>query len=253
MVKTTGKKEYPHSGHRQRLIEKIETFALCDHELLEALLFNAVPRQNTNELAHRLLSTFGGLEEILSTPIEQLESVDGVGRSIAAYLRVIGIIYQRVYDKNKSEKLPKKFNFKTFVPYVKRAYENMSVEVLDVYVLDDTGEIITKTRFSSAETGKVEIYTQQLMRVFFQYNPAGIVLVHNHPRGTGTPSPKDDYMTAHCQKVCADNGIVFCDHIICGQQGVYSYYLQERLDALGDAYDEKYEKWMKGVLADATP
>lgn len=251
MAKTT-KKEYPHSGHRQRLIEKIETFALCDHELLEALLFNAVPRQNTNELAHRLLREFGGLEELFSASMERLEGVDGMGRSLSAYIRVIGLIYQRINKTKTKEELPKKFDYNSFMPYVKRAYADISFEVLDVYALDELGGIITKTRFSSEKKGKVEVYTQNLMRLFYAYNPAGIVLVHNHPCGSGLPSNQDDYMTAHCQKVCADNGIVFCDHIIYGQTGLYSYYLQERLNTLGDAYEEKYEKWMKGVSSNET-
>ena len=234
MEKKTDKKIYPHSGHRQRLIEKIETFALCEHELLEALLFNAVPRQNTNELAHRLLGEFGSLESVLSASMENLERVDGMGRSLSSYLRVIGLICQRAYLEKTGEELPKKFDYKTFMPYVKRAYAGLSLEVLDVYALDEQGAIITKTRFSSEQKGTVAVYTQNLMRVFFAHNPAGIVLVHNHPSGSGMPSKKDDDMTAHCVKVCEENGIVFCDHIIYGQSGLYSYYLQERLQALGD-------------------
>ena len=252
MAKTT-KKEYPHSGHRKRLIEKIETFSLCDHELLEALLFNALPRQNTNELAHALIREFGSLEGVLSASMAALEKVDGVGCSLAAYIRLIGLIQQRIRSNQAKDDLPRKFDYRSFVPYVKRAYADMDVEVLDVYVLDDSGSIITRVRFSSTDSGKVEVYTQNLMRVFYAYTPSGIVLVHNHPCGSGSPSAQDDYMTAHCQKVCADNGIMFCDHIIYGQSGLYSYYLQEKLNKLGDTYEKRYEQWMKGVVSNEIP
>ena len=73
-----------HAGHRRRMIEKLKTDSLLEHELLEVLLFNALPRRNTNDLAHKLLGEFGSVKEILSAPIEQLTKVEGVGESVAA-------------------------------------------------------------------------------------------------------------------------------------------------------------------------
>ena len=68
-----------HDGHRHRIIEKLDTGVLCEHELLEILLFNALPRRNTNDLAHRLLTAFGSIRGVFSASVEQLKLVDGVG------------------------------------------------------------------------------------------------------------------------------------------------------------------------------
>ncbi|MBR2023271.1 MAG: RadC family protein [Clostridia bacterium] len=248
MEKQTQKKEYPHSGHRQRLIDKIESMTLCEHELLEGLLFNAIPRQNTNELAHKLLAEFGGMEEVLTATLPELEKVDGIGRSVAAYLRIVGLIAQRTFTGTAKKGMPKKFSYKTFMPYVKQAYEDVAFEVLDAYALDDTGEIIAKARFSSSMYGKVEVSAQNLLRLIYAQNPTGIVLVHNHPRGEATPSAKDDITTATCQKLCADNGVIFCDHIIYAQSGVYSYYLTGKIRKNIDGYEEGQRKWLEDFL-----
>ena len=78
-----------HAGHRKRLIEKLEKGMLHEHEVLEALLFNAVPRKNTNDLAHRLLAEFGSVPAVLEAPISLLKKVDGVGESVAAYIKCV--------------------------------------------------------------------------------------------------------------------------------------------------------------------
>lgn len=250
MATKTPSTQSTHSGHRQRLIDKIESMSLHEHELLEALLFNAIPRQNTNELAHRLLAEFGGIEEVLTASMADLERVQGVGRSVSSYLRLIGIICQRSSFGKAKEDMPKRFSYATFMPYVKKTYENVSFEVLDAYALDDAGEIITKVRFSSSMYGKVEISSQNLLRLIYTQNPTGIVLVHNHPRGEAKPSAKDDATTAQCQKICMENGVVFCDHIIYGQAGVYSYNLTGKLQKIGTDYEEKQTKWMKEFIGE---
>ena len=96
-----------HDGHRHRIIEKLDSGNLCEHEILEILLFNAIPRRNTNELAHRLLAAFGSVRGIFSATVAQLKTVDGVGENVAAYLRCVGKFYE-VYRAADEERFPKK-------------------------------------------------------------------------------------------------------------------------------------------------
>ena len=79
-----------HEGHRQRMIARLEDHeeSLLDHELLEILLFNAIPRKNTNEIAHALLEKFGSLSAIATAETKSIATVKGVGESTAAYLGV---------------------------------------------------------------------------------------------------------------------------------------------------------------------
>ena len=62
------KSENLHKEHRERLKEKFLEFGLDgieDHELIELLLFYAVPQKNTNKVAHELMNEFGRLSDIL--------------------------------------------------------------------------------------------------------------------------------------------------------------------------------------------
>ena len=79
-----------HMGHRQRLYDRLKEGKIFEHEMVELLLFNAVPRQNTNALAHRLLAKFGTVKGIFQASVEELETVEGVGRSVAGYLHLFG-------------------------------------------------------------------------------------------------------------------------------------------------------------------
>ena len=102
-----------HAGHRKRLMQKLACGALLEHEVLEALLFNAVPRKNTNDLAHKLLAEFGSVTAVLGAPMSALTKVDGVGESVAAYLRCVGTFCERYYAEYK-ERFPDMYDEKDF-------------------------------------------------------------------------------------------------------------------------------------------
>ena len=81
----------PHAGHRSRMRSKALTYGLDhldDHEVLEMLLYHAIPRGDTNETAHRLLERFGSFRGLLEAPPEELQAVPGVGESAAVLLKL---------------------------------------------------------------------------------------------------------------------------------------------------------------------
>ena len=241
-----------HAGHRKRIAEKLDTMTLCDHELLEIMLFNGLPSQNTNEIAHKLLQEFGTIEGIMTAPVSVLTKVDGIGENVARFINVNGQIMRRWIEQSKTDKrgVPARFSYDSFIPYVKTTYKNIAFEVLDAYALDDSGRIICKKRFSSSMFGKVEIEAQMLIKLIYAQDPTGIILVHNHPQGDAKPSKRDDMTTAYCQKICEENGVIFCDHFIYSNKGVYSYYLNGEMQKLSDLYDKKYKNWMQEFISD---
>ena len=88
-----------HSGHRERIREQYKTHgadAFLDHQFLELLLTYAIPRRDTNELAHQLLARFGSLEGVVTAEIAQLMLVDGIGESAAVFLRMQGDLFRRL-------------------------------------------------------------------------------------------------------------------------------------------------------------
>ena len=247
-----GKFTSSHAGHRQRIAEKLDTKSLCDHELLEIMLFNGLPRQNTNVIAHKLMQEFGSIEGVMTAPFSVLRKLDGIGDNVARYVNVNGQLMQRWIDeRDKDEReIPAKFSYESFMPYIKKSYQDIAFEVLDAYALDDAGRILCKKRFSSSLFGKVEVEAQMLIKLIYAQDPTGIILVHNHPQGDANPSQRDDFTTAYCQKICEENGVIFCDHFIYSKKGVYSYYLNGEMQKLSDLYDKKYKNWLREFVTD---
>lgn len=224
-----------HEGHRERIIEKLDSGALCEHEYLEILLFNAFKRCNTNDLAHRLLAEFGSIRGVFAASFEQLCRVKGIGKSAAAYLRVIGKFYNSYYATDERA-FPDRFDSGEFLSFVKREYGNLSAEVMDFYLLDDDGFIFKRKRFTDGQDGEVIMDSAELTRCIVENEPAGIVLVHNHPLGKAHASEADETVTKSCQFICSCNNIMFCDHIIYAAEGVYSYYLSGELREISAGY-----------------
>ena len=210
------------------MIEKLGRGVLLEHEVLEALLFNAMPRKNTNDLAHRLLAEFGSVTAILEAPLERLKSVDGVGDSVAAYLRCVGTFCVRYYAEYK-ERFPHVFEESDFSAFVRREYTYLETEVLDCYLIEKSGRILQRKRLAKGEREYAAIHPEAFTEILSVRGVSGIVLVHNHPNAVCEPSEADNALTKQAQVMCSFNNLLLCDHIVCGKDGAYSYYREGRL------------------------
>ena len=224
-----------HAGHRQRIIGKLESGTLLDHELLEVLLFSLQPRKNTNDLAHRLLAHFGTIQAVFSASMEELKKVKGVGDSIAANLRCIGIVYRKHF-LNDEAVFKGKFDTHKFISFAGYLYEDIPYEVIDMYILTVGGEITKRYRFTDECGTSVKVDAVELSAILAEEKPMGIVLAHNHPYGNSLPSKADDEITKICHITCGLHGILLCDHIIYSPKGSYSYYLGGRLQQIQESY-----------------
>ena len=225
-----------HEGHRQRMLERLQSAegSLQEHELLEILLFNAIPRKNTNELAHRLLSAFGSLRAVLGAEMAELKAVPGVGESTAAYLRIIGIFYARA--QLKEPELPSAFSFAAFRPFLIERFEGAREEYVELYSLDGKDCVKNVRRFSSEKSFQASVDPKEISRFLVEAKPAAMVAVHNHITGPATPSREDDDFTAQLEILCSMHNVSLRDHIICSPEGVYSYFLSGKLNELSARY-----------------
>lgn len=224
-----------HDGHRARMRQKAEKGELEEHEWLEVLLFNAIPRRNTNEIAHALLLRFGSIQRVFSARTEDLLSVDGVGESVATYLRTVGCFYEKFREKEE-KRYYGKFEHNAFLSFVNDSYYGIEVEVLDLYLLNGEGLVVDKKRFSVEQLYSVKVIPEELTSFLLQREGSGVVMVHNHPRGDACPSAADDAMTKNCQLLCSMHNRLLCDHVIYAPNGVYSYYLSERMQGISRRY-----------------
>lgn len=239
-----------HGGHRRRMMERLQNGELRPHEYLEILLFSALPRRNTSDIAHRLLSEFGSVEKVLSAPMDCLQEVDGVGESVAGFLHTIGIVLDKYYEA-KICRYPSSFRYDTFLSFLKKDYEGMEREVLDIYAVNEAGEITGRWRHDSPSNQTMNINPKWINAFFCENDPTGIIIVHTHPVGEAGPSSMDDKATLHFHNLCAEYGVTFCDHFIYSPKGVYSYGLNGKMKNIYDTYQQKTRDWLYGFIQGA--
>ena len=221
-----------HEGHRKRMLERLEhaESSLEEHELLEILLFNAIPRKNPNELAHALLSAFGSLDALFHAGTDELKAVPGVGGSTAAYLRIIGMFLERA--EVKQPVFPSAFSFATFRPYLLERFRGVLEEYVELYSLDRRDAVKCVRRFTSQKPYHASVDPKEITRFLVGSKPFAMVAVHNHVNGPATPSGEDDDFTAQLEILCSMHNVALRDHIICSPEGTYSYFLSGKLNEL---------------------
>ena len=228
-----------HEGHRKRMYEKLKSDApLFDHELLEILLFNAIPRKNTNPIAHSLIQTFGSLAGVLEADVDELLSVEGVGENVALYIKNVSECIKRTNTANSGFAVLK--NYKDVADFVTMRLRAKTSEVLEFYFLDRAGRVMSIHPFTCGDAHKVDIASKKIASVIATARPYSLIVAHNHPRGTSAPSANDELFTREMQVICSLNEVNLQDHCIVGEDGgTYSYFRSGEIDSIKHSYTFK--------------
>lgn len=230
-----------HEGHRSRMYEKLKNGDnLYEHELLEILLFNAYPRRNTNPIAHDLLKTFGTINGVLTAEVEELCTVEGVGESVALYLKCIGkCVLNDIKPKPAAVAVLK--SYEDFQNFVKLRFRGKAEEVLELYCLEKNGQITKIFTYSTRESNQVEVDSDRVAKVISTVKPYAILVAHNHLSGSSQPSENDDRFTGAVQLMCSINNVNLHDHCIyASDSNIYSYFLSGKIDEIKRNYS--YDK-----------
>ncbi len=227
-----------HEHHRDRLREKflIEPNSLNEFELMELILYGAIPRRNTNDIAHRLIERFGSVVGVLNATAEELIEIDGVGKNAASYIVCLGLILSR---KLEDERFPKVFSFSEIRGPLIDAFKGYTEEVFMVFFLDKKQNIVSRRIIYGNDSFKVDIDLKDFSRQVVLIRPAYVVVAHNHPSGKCQPSESDDKATEKICIICALNGAALVDHIIVAGDKTYSYYYDKRLDIIRNNVETK--------------
>ena len=230
-----------HEGHRERLISKLieGNTLLSDHEVLEILLFYAIPRKNVNELAHKLISTFGSLSNCLNADYNSLMSVAGVGHKTATFLVTLSEIQSRIRMQNNN--LPSIFSFDSCKQLLINSFRGLKEEKFGALFLDKQGKIIYRKLFSSHSDFSVTVDVAELLKGVLSRKPHSVILCHNHISGNPTPSQIDDKSTQKIYTILKLNDIALYDHIIVSDDKAYSYRVYDRLDDIKKKVDQNIE------------
>jgi len=214
-----------HAGHRKRKKEqflKAGLKSLPEHEILEILLYYAVPRGDTNEAAHLLINRFGSLTRVMDAKFDELTKVKGVGENAASLICFARMLTKVYSEKKTGEDLIELFNSDRLKNYCSSLFlDAVDEEIRCVYLTDDL-KLISAEKICSGTVGKVELPVRKITRSVFMNNCGRIVIAHNHPAGTCLPSRADVEATKDLTQVLAKMEIELTDHIIIGRDGVAS-------------------------------
>ncbi len=224
-----------HSGHRKRVkanVIKNGFSQLEEHKLLELMLFYSIPREDTNELAHKLINHFGSFEEVFKANIEQLKKVDGVGDNTAVMIAAMSEIFYRL----SKAKPPKKKVYKNTNDLKELAIAILKGEKTEKVVLmcfDETKKLKRYTVVSDGDKVSSEVDMKEVIKNLVDSDSSIAVLAHNHPTSSAEPSVYDVDSTRMLCVTLRKIGYALADHIIVGEDGeAYSMYLDPRFSAL---------------------
>lgn len=205
-----------HDGHRKRLKEKFEKFGLDhfnEHEVLELLLFWAIPRKDTNKIAHALIDKFGSISSVFDAPAKLLMEVDDVGKSCALFLKLIPQI-ARVYEESKHFDNKKVPSLEECCTKLVLKFIGRTKEVIAIMLFDSKGKIVFDGIINYGSVNAVEVYSRRIIELVSAYSATSIILAHNHPSGVAIPSTSDIRSTDELCKTLKSMRVTIIDHII---------------------------------------
>ena len=221
-----------HEGHRDRLRERffahgLETFN--EIEALELLLFYAIPRKDTNPLAHALLDRFGSLEYVLSASEEELCEVPGISKRAAALLMMVPQI-TRLSQLRRSERILNVTNSRDIINYLIPYFRYERDEMLIMLCMDAQNRVTHTDILYRGVVNSVSFDTRKIVEVALKRKAVSVVVAHNHPDGPAKSSWEDDSATQQIYNALGSVGIKLYDHVIIAGDDYVSYRRSGALD-----------------------
>jgi DNA repair protein RadC len=222
--------EPPHYlGHRERLRQrflKAGSDGLADYELLELILFRAMPRRDVKPLAKALLRRFGSLAETIAAPISLLTEVECIGEAAAIEIKIIEAA-AKALAKGRIESRKVLGSWNTLIDYCRTAMAFSETESFRILFLDKRNALIADEVQQQGTVDHTPVYPRQVVKRALELSATALILVHNHPSGDPRPSSADIAMTKEIVNIAAPLGITVHDHIIVGKNGHASLKAQK--------------------------
>jgi DNA repair protein RadC len=212
----------PHyHGHRQRLRQRFleaGSEAVSDYELVELILFRAIPQRDLKPLAKELLAKFGSFAEVISAPVERLKEVKGLGEAAITELKIVQAAASRL-ARGQVMQRPVLSSWANVLDYCRAAMAFADKEEFRILFLDKRNRLIADERHQTGTVDHTPVYPREVVKRALELAATAVILVHNHPSGDPTPSRADVEMTRAIIEVAKPLGIAVHEHIIVGKEG----------------------------------
>ncbi|MEM9045168.1 MAG: DNA repair protein RadC [Pseudomonadota bacterium] len=211
-----------HRGRlRQRFLQS-GSASLADYEMLELVLFRAIPRRDVKPLAKALLNLFGDFNGVISAPIKRLSEVAGVGDAVICELKIVEAAAQRL-ARSRVINRPILTSWTQLMDYCKTCMAHRETEQFRILYLDRKNVLIADEVQASGTVDHVPVYPREVVKRALELNASALILVHNHPSGDPTPSAQDIDMTQQIIDAGRTMSLTVHDHVIIGKQADTSF------------------------------
>ena len=212
-------------GHRARVRARLLTAgpdAIADHELLELMLFLALPRRDTKPIARALLTRFGSFAGVISAPVADLRTVDGLGDAGLAALKTVQAAALRLVKADITDR-PLLTNWDRLMDYLGAVLSRERVEHVCILFLDNRNRLLADEAQGRGTVNHTPIYPREVVKRALELHATALILVHNHPSGDPAPSADDQAMTRAIAEAASALGVVLHDHVIIGNGRWFSF------------------------------
>ncbi|QUJ76147.1 DNA repair protein RadC [Sulfitobacter albidus] len=213
------------ADHRQRLRARFMgggPDAMPDYELLELVLFRAIPRRDVKPLARALMDRFGDFNRVITASEARLREISGVGDAVVVELKIVAAAAQRM-ARSKVMKSHVLTGWDALLDYCHTSMAHRETEQFRVLYLDRKNTLIGDEEQAKGTVDHVPVYPREVAKRALELNASALILVHNHPSGDPTPSQSDIDMTAQINLACGALGITLHDHLIIGKSAELSF------------------------------
>lgn len=212
-----------HEGHRKRLresyIKSNGSDALRDHQLLELLLFYAIPRRDVNPLAHRLVNRFGSLRGVLEASFSELAE-EGVSQSTAILIKLVGDINFRAKIADAAGKQLK--NIDDAMDFCSALIAEEREEVCLAVCLNAKSAVTYSEIVGRGNSSETPFSLRRIVEIALAQKSNAIIIAHNHPSGDPKPSALDIENTRRLRLLLNEVGIDMQEHIIVCSSACYA-------------------------------
>src|SRR5664279_282832 len=216
----------PHyHGHRERLRARFReagSDAVSDYELLELVLFRAIPQRDVKPLAKELIAKFGSFAEVVAAPSARLAETKGMGDAANTELKIVHAAASRL-ARGQVQKRPVLSSWSSVLDYCRMAMAFADKEQFRVLFLDKRNQLIADELQQVGTVDHTPVYPREVVKRALELSATALILVHNHPSGDPPPSRADIQMTQAIIDVAKPLGISVHDHIIVGKEGHASF------------------------------
>lgn len=218
MTASAKKPEPHHTGHRDRLRQRFAksgSDGLHDYELLELVLFRAIPRRDVKPLAKDLIERFGSFAAVISAPNQRLMEVPGVSDKVALELKVVQAASVKLAQGKMMDR-PAISNWTALLDYCQASMAHNEKEIFRILFLDRKNKIIADEIQQEGTIDHTPVYPREVVKRALELGASAIILVHNHPSGDPTPSKADIQMTRKILDAGHPVGVSVHDHLVIG-------------------------------------